>query len=90
MSNNQLLGVISFRLRVKIYVIKRIILRGGGRKIRWRLDQAQAVQAQYESFIINACGLILNVILKKAVDIKNLYGNSGNRFKKINTRYNFR
>ena len=46
----------------------------------------QAVQAQYESFIINAYGLILNVILKKAVEIKNLYGNSGNRFKKINTR----
>ena len=69
-----------------MYAIKRIILRGGGRKSRWRLDQAQAVQAQYESFIINAYGLILNVILQKAVEIKNLYGNSGNRFKKINTR----
>ena len=29
------------------------------------------------------------VILKMAVNIKDLYGNSGKRFQKINTRYNF-
>ena len=37
---------------------------GRGQKSRWRLDQAQVAQAQYESFIISTCGLILSVILK--------------------------
>ena len=53
---------------------------GGEQKSRWRLDQAQAAQAQYESFIT------YYVIFKKAVEIKNVFGNSGNKFKKINTR----
>ena len=30
-----------------------------------------------------------SVILKMDVDIKDLYGNSGKRFKKMNTRWNF-
>ena len=54
--------------------------RRGGQKSRWRLDQAQAAQAQYESFIT------YYVIFKKAVEIKDVFGNSGKRFKKINTR----
>ena len=37
---------------------------GRGQKSRWRLDKAQAAKAQYESFIISTCGLILSVILK--------------------------
>lgn len=32
---------------------------GRGQKSRWRLDQVQVAQAQYESFINNTCGLIL-------------------------------
>ena len=50
----------------------------------YTIDQAQAAQAQYDSFI-NTCGLILRNP-QKAVEIKDLYGNSGNRFKSINTR----
>ena len=56
--------------------------RRGGQKSRWRLDQAQAAQAQSASFI--TCGLILRNL--KSVEIKDVFGNSGNRFKKINTR----
>jgi len=41
-----------------------------------------AAKAQYES----TCGCI---IFKITVIIKDLYGNSGNRFEKINTRMNF-
>ena len=44
--------------------------------------KSQAAQAQYES----TCGC---VIFKMTVIIKNLYGNSGNRFEKINTRWIF-
>ena len=44
--------------------------------------KSQAAQAQYES----TCGC---VIFKMTVIIKDLYGNSGNRFDKINTRMNF-
>ena len=46
------------------------------------LVPAQAAQAQYES----RCGC---VIFKMAVIIKDLYGNSGNRFENTNTRMNF-
>ena len=46
------------------------------------LDKPQAAQAQY----VSSCGW---VILKMAVNIKDLYGNSRNRFEKINTRMNF-
>ena len=46
------------------------------------LVYTQVTQAQYES----TCGC---VILKMAVNIKYLNGNSGNRFEKINTRRNF-
>ena len=44
--------------------------------------KSQAAQAQYES----TCGC---VIFKMTVIIKYLYGNSGNRFEKINTRWIF-
>ena len=37
------------------------------------------------SMRVKSCGFILR-ILKMAVSIKDLYGNSGKRFKKINTR----
>ena len=40
----------------------------------------------YRSLIINTYGLILR---KMAVKIKDLYGNSGNRFRKINNRCSF-
>ena len=46
------------------------------------LDKPQAAQARYES----TCGW---VILKMAVNIKDLYGNSGNRFEKMSTHMNF-
>ena len=41
--------------------------------------------AQCVSLIIKTCGFILR-ILKWPVNIKDLYGNSGKRFKWINTR----
>ena len=41
---------------------------------------SQAAQAQCVSLIINTCSF------KIAVNIKDLYGNSGKRFKSINTR----
>ena len=44
--------------------------------------KSRAAQAQYES----TCGC---VIFKMTVIIKYLYGNSGNRFEKINTRWIF-
>ena len=44
--------------------------------------KSQAAQAQYES----TCGC---VIFKMTVIVKDLYGNSGNRFEKINTRMDF-
>ena len=44
--------------------------------------KSQAAQAQYES----TCGC---VIFKMTGIIKDLYGNSGDRFEKINTRMNF-
>ena len=50
----------------------------------WNVKVAtQAAQAEYES----TCG---SVILKMAINVlKDLYGNSGNRFEKINTHRNF-
>ena len=44
--------------------------------------KSQAAQAQYES----TCGC---VIFKITLIVEDLYGNSGNRFEKINTRINF-
>ena len=44
--------------------------------------KSQGAQAQYES----TCGC---VIFKMTYIIKDLYGNSGNRFEKINTRMDF-
>ena len=50
----------------------------------WNVKVAtQAAQAESES----TCG---SVILKMAINVlKDLYGNSGNRFEKINTHRNF-
>ena len=45
----------------------------------------QAAQTQYESFFM----VSYRVILKMAVIIKDLYGNLGNRFKEINSRWGF-
>ena len=45
----------------------------------------QRPQAQYESLIHVVLYCVI-VILKMAVNIKNLYRNSGKRFKMINTR----
>ena len=44
--------------------------------------KSQAAQSQYES----TCGCL---IFKMTVIVKDLYGNSGNRFEKINTRMDF-
>jgi len=50
--------------------------------LSYRPNSTQAAQAQYES----TCGC---VIFKMAFIIKDLHGNSGNRFEKVNTRMNF-
>ena len=44
--------------------------------------KSEAAQAQYESTCV--C-----IIFKMTVIVKDLYGNSGNRFEKINTRMDF-
>ena len=44
--------------------------------------KSQAAQSQYESTCV--C-----IIFKMTVIVKDLYGNSGNRFEKINTRMDF-
>ena len=58
--------------------------------LMWRkFEQASPQAAQANECLIMIHVISYCVILKIAMNIKDLYGNSGNRFKKINTRRNF-
>ena len=75
------------KCRSPIFVRSQSIQKENTSFYRW----VPAAQAQCKSLIINACGIKLRnpCIVIMMIKMMMMYGDSGNRFKKINSRLNF-